>query len=51
VWLASSPEVEGKTGGYFYDCRSHRPSRICEDREAQARLWALSERLTKLAAG
>ncbi len=41
VWLASSPEVAGKTGG-FYEDRKEKP---CKFREAGAveRLWALLE--------
>lgn len=50
LWLASSPEVEGRTGEYWYDRKPHRPARICADRDAQSRLWAQSEKLTGLTA-
>ena len=43
VYLATSPEVEGVTGGYF--ARSHPlpPSPAALDPEAAVRLWSLSE--------
>lgn len=45
VYLASSPEVEQTTGGYFVKCKPARPSVLATDPEAAARLWALSEEL------
>ncbi len=48
VWLATSPAVEGLTGRYFVDCREARSSPESLDREAQARLWAVSARMTGL---
>jgi len=48
VYLASSPEVEGVTGKYFYKCREKTPSRWARDEEAAQRLWEVSERLTGL---
>ncbi len=45
VHLASSPEVERVTGGYFVKSRRHNPSRRARDRQLAARLWALSEEL------
>jgi NAD(P)-dependent dehydrogenase (short-subunit alcohol dehydrogenase family) len=45
VYLASSPEVAGVTGGYFVRCRPARPSALARDAGAAARLWALSEEL------
>lgn len=42
VWLASSPDVAGVTGGYFYDKGPHRSSRVSRDEQAQARLWETS---------
>lgn len=51
VYLASSPEVAGTSGGYFTQCRPARPSALAQDQEAAARLWSLSEDLTGLAAG
>jgi retinol dehydrogenase-12 len=45
VYLASSPEVADRTGGYYVRCREHRPSRAARDPEAARRLWELSEQL------
>lgn len=46
IWLASSPEVEGVTGKYFVDRRERESNPQSYDREAAARLWQISERLT-----
>ncbi|MBW6467613.1 MAG: SDR family NAD(P)-dependent oxidoreductase [Coriobacteriia bacterium] len=46
VWLASSHEVEGATGRYFYRRRPRRSSPPSHDLEAQRALWALSAELT-----
>ena len=48
VYLASSPEVAGVTGGYFVNRRPAEPSALAKDSQAAARLWALSEDLTGL---
>ena len=45
VYLASSPEVEGVTGKYFFKCVEKRPSAFCEDEAAAKRLWEMSEKL------
>jgi NAD(P)-dependent dehydrogenase (short-subunit alcohol dehydrogenase family) len=45
VYLASAPEVEAVTGGYFAKCRPRRPSRAARDDAAAARLWTVSEEL------
>ena len=45
VWLATSPEVEGFTGGYFAKCAPVEPTAIAQDDEAARRLWAVSEEL------
>jgi NAD(P)-dependent dehydrogenase (short-subunit alcohol dehydrogenase family) len=49
VYLASSPEVAGVTGGYFINCKPAEPSALAQDPQAAARLWALSEDLAGLA--
>jgi NAD(P)-dependent dehydrogenase (short-subunit alcohol dehydrogenase family) len=49
VWLASAPEVEGATGGYFERRRAVASSPASQDREAQERLWRESARLVGLA--
>jgi NAD(P)-dependent dehydrogenase (short-subunit alcohol dehydrogenase family) len=45
VYLASSPEVEGVSGQYFYKRRATRPSREAEDDDAARRLWSTTEAL------
>jgi NAD(P)-dependent dehydrogenase (short-subunit alcohol dehydrogenase family) len=46
LYLASSPEVEGKTGAYFIDCREALPSRAARDETLAKRLWEVTEALT-----
>ena len=46
VYLASSPELAGVTGGYFVNCKPSEPSALAKDAQAASRLWALSEDLT-----
>lgn len=48
IYLATSPEVEGKSGGYYRDCRRVEPSLAARSDEAAARLWSESVRLTAL---
>jgi len=45
VYLASSPEVEGVTGGYFYKCAPASISSAAQDDAAARRLWDVSEQL------
>jgi NAD(P)-dependent dehydrogenase (short-subunit alcohol dehydrogenase family) len=45
VYLASSPEVEGKTGGYYVRSKLVKPSRPARDDAAAERLWEVSEQL------
>jgi NAD(P)-dependent dehydrogenase (short-subunit alcohol dehydrogenase family) len=45
IYLASSPEVEGVSGKYFYKCKQTNPSRVAQDDEAARRLWDASEKL------
>jgi NAD(P)-dependent dehydrogenase (short-subunit alcohol dehydrogenase family) len=49
VWLASSPEAEGAAGRYYVKRRDTRSNDVSYDREAQRRLWELSEKWTGLA--
>ena len=44
--LAASESVEGVSGRYFVKCRPVESSRESRDREAQDRLWRLSEEMT-----
>lgn len=48
VYLASSPDVAGVTGSYFYQCKPAAPSKTALDDAAAARLWSETERLTGL---
>lgn len=48
VFLASSPDVEGRTGGYYTRSRLFRPSARARDDETARRLWEVSEQLVGL---
>jgi retinol dehydrogenase-13 len=45
IYLASSPEVEGKTGGYYVRRKLHSGSKGSRDEAAARRLWAVSDEL------
>jgi NAD(P)-dependent dehydrogenase (short-subunit alcohol dehydrogenase family) len=45
IYLASSPEVEGKTGGYYVRRKLHQGSKASRDMDAARRLWEVSEQL------
>lgn len=45
IHLASSPAVEGVTGGYFARSRPSRSSDASRDEAAQGRLWTLTDEL------
>ncbi len=45
VYLATSPETAGDTGGYYARSRPSNPSSLAQDRTAAARLWSLSTEL------
>jgi NAD(P)-dependent dehydrogenase (short-subunit alcohol dehydrogenase family) len=49
VYLASSRDVAGVTGGYFVRRKLTQPSALARDDRAAARLWTLSEELAGLA--
>jgi NAD(P)-dependent dehydrogenase (short-subunit alcohol dehydrogenase family) len=44
IYLASSPDVDGVSGQYFYKCRVAKPSVL--DDAAAARLWEVSAEMT-----
>jgi retinol dehydrogenase-12 len=46
IYLASSPDVEGVSGQYFYKCRVTKPSDAALDDTAPARLWEVSAEMT-----
>jgi NAD(P)-dependent dehydrogenase (short-subunit alcohol dehydrogenase family) len=48
VYLASSPDVEGKTGGYYVRRRLRTPSRAARDPDIARRLWRISADLAGL---
>jgi retinol dehydrogenase 14 len=48
LYLASSLDVEGQTGGYYASGRARRSSRRSHDPELARRLWQVSEELTGL---
>lgn len=45
VYLASSPEVEGQSGGYYARSRPAKMTKAARDDEAASRLWTISEAL------
>lgn len=52
LYLATSSEVEGITGQYFYKKRIARSSKISHDRQIARKLWKISERqITKALTG
>lgn len=48
IYLASSSEVEGVTGKYFYKKKPTASSRQSHNKELAKRLWSLSEKLVEL---
>lgn len=48
VWLASSPEVAGKSGGYYVKRKPAKSSKQSHDPALAARLWKVSAELTGL---
>jgi NAD(P)-dependent dehydrogenase (short-subunit alcohol dehydrogenase family) len=49
VYLASSTDVAGETGGYYVKRERREPSQAARDDQTARRLWQLSEELTGLA--
>jgi len=50
VWLASSPEVQGESGGFYFDRRRRNPPEPI-DESAASRLWEVSLELCGLTQG
>ena len=48
VWLASSPEIDGVSGKYFFDRKEIEAQKVVYDPAARRRLWEISEDLTGL---
>jgi NAD(P)-dependent dehydrogenase (short-subunit alcohol dehydrogenase family) len=51
VYLASSPQVEGQTGGYWAHLRRVESSPLSQDRQLAQRLWQVSLEMTGLQGG
>ena len=49
VYLASSPDVVGVTGQYFYLCRADTPTKQAQDDESARKLWDQTAKLAGLA--
>ena len=49
VFLAYSPKVEAKSGGYYVRCRQRKPSKKAQDFDLAEQLWQRSETLIKQA--
>jgi retinol dehydrogenase 12 len=47
VYLASSPDVAGQTGGYYVKRQRREPSAAARDDAAARKLWEISEELTR----
>ena len=45
VWLATSSQVDGQTGGYWFDKQQKKGTAAARDADAPARLWRESERI------
>lgn len=45
IYLASSPQVQGASGGYYFDCTLTLPSSAAQDDSAAEHLWQVSEQL------
>jgi NAD(P)-dependent dehydrogenase (short-subunit alcohol dehydrogenase family) len=50
VYLASSPDVAGQTGGYYVKRQRREPSAAARDDAAARKLWDISEKMTGLPA-
>ena len=48
IYLATSPEVAGETGGYYVKRQRREPSQAARDDATARRLWQLSEEMTGL---
>lgn len=50
LWLCASPEVEGRSGGYYQDRKERHPKSFAQREDDARHLWEVSERLTGLVA-
>jgi hypothetical protein len=49
VYLASSPDVAGQSGGYYVKRQRREPSAAARDDAAARELWEISQEMTGLA--
>ena len=49
IYLATAPEVQGASGGYYFDCKLTPPSAAAQDDGAAERLWQVSDQLVGIA--
>ena len=49
VYLATSPQVQGASGGYYFDCKLTPPASAAQDDSTAERLWQVSEQLVGIA--
>ncbi len=49
MYLASSPDVAGQTGGYYVKRQRREPLAAARDDAAARKLWEISEKMTSLA--
>lgn len=45
VYLATSPDVKGKKGKYYFDMKEKKSSELSYDKSLQTKLWEMSEEL------
>jgi len=50
VYLASSPQVEGKSGGYYYKCAPATPTKEAQSDADAKRLWDVSAKIAGIGA-
>ena len=48
IYLASSTEIEGQTGGYYVKCKLEKPAKETNDIELAQQLWQKSTELVRL---
>lgn len=45
IWVASAPELDGQTGGYYAKCKPGKQTRAAQDEVAAEKLWNVSQSL------
>ncbi len=48
VYLASSPDVKGQKGKYYFDMKEKKSSQLSYDKTLQRKLWEMSEELVRM---